>query len=168
VSVWVGFVSNAIPAARGPQVLAQQLSRVGIEQPHVVVIPLHLDSPADPARRRAVISGLDFDTAVQVHRAFAVLVIAESLDRRWEQRRTLFSEHCRNLPFRGAMDARVGPALFPAVQIDLRLVQALEAQPFQGCLLCVPDTGFDLTLAIRVLHPAGQSHGAIVLQHVTI
>ena len=38
-----------------------------------------LTSPADPARRRAVVGGIDFDAAIQVHRAFAELVVAERL-----------------------------------------------------------------------------------------
>jgi hypothetical protein len=42
----------------------------------------------------------------------------------------------------------VGPASFPAVEIDLRLFQALEAQSLERRLLGVADAGFDLALAI--------------------
>jgi hypothetical protein len=37
------------------------------------------------------------------------------------------------------MDARVGPALFPAIQIRLRFFQALEAHPFERRFLRVAD-----------------------------
>jgi hypothetical protein len=39
----------------------------------------------------------------------------------------------------GPMDARVGPALFPAIQIRLRFFQALEAHPFERRFLRVAD-----------------------------
>jgi hypothetical protein len=66
------------------------------------------------------------------------------------------------------MDARIGPALFPAVHIRLRLFQAVETQPFQRRLLRMSDAGFDLAFAFRVLHPAQQSRRAIVLQRITV
>ena len=90
-------------------------------------IPLHLHAPADPARRRAVVSGLDLHAAVQMHRALAVLVIAERLDGQRQQRGPLFGEHRRDLPLGRAVDARVGPALFPVIQVGLRLLEAFEA-----------------------------------------
>jgi hypothetical protein len=66
-------------AAWLPQVLAQQLSRVRMKQPNVPLIPLHLDSPSDPARRSAVVSSLDFHAAIHMNCTFAVLVVAEWL-----------------------------------------------------------------------------------------
>jgi hypothetical protein len=45
--------------------------------------------------------------------------------------RFFFSEHDRNLSFGCAMDARVSPALFPAIQMCLRFFQTLEAHPFE-------------------------------------
>ena len=68
-------------AALLAQVLAQQLTGDGIQQTHMRCIPLDLNAAADPARRRAIVSGLDFDTAIQMHGALAVLVIAERFDR---------------------------------------------------------------------------------------
>ena len=91
------------------------------------VIPLDLNTAADPARRRAVVGGFDFDAAIQVHGSLAVLVIAKRFDRQRKQRRTLFGEHRCDLALGGAVNARVGPALFPAIQIRLRFFQALEA-----------------------------------------
>src|SRR5674476_955196 len=94
-------------------------------------VPLHTDAAADPARRRTIVSRFDFYTAIQVHRAFTVLVIAEGLDGQRQQRRPLLGEHSRDLPLGGAMDARVGPACFPMVQIGLRLLGAFKAQALQ-------------------------------------
>src|ERR1035437_6895510 len=91
-------------------------------------IPLHTDAAADPARRRAIVSSFDLDAAIQVHRAFTVLVIAEGLDGQWQQGRPLFGEHGSDLPLGGAMDARVGPARFPMVQVGLRLFRSGRAR----------------------------------------
>src|ERR1035438_5940204 len=106
---------NAIPAALLAHVFAQQLAGLGIEQTNIQLIPLHAQHAADPARRCAVIGGLDFDAAVQMHDAFAVLVITKGLQRQWQQCGLLFGKHGGDLPFGGAVDAGVGPALFPTV-----------------------------------------------------
>ena len=129
---------------------------------------MHLHAAADPARRRAVVGRLDFHAAIQMHRALAVLVIAEWLHRQRQQGRPLFGEHGRHLPFGGAVDARVGPALLPVVQIGLRLLQAFEAQSFQRRFLGMADASLHLSLAIRIAHAAGQRHDAVVLEHVAI
>ena len=126
-------------AARLAQVLAQQLAGVRVQQPDVPGIPLHLDAPADPARRRAVVGRFDFHAAIQMHRALAVLVIAEGLDGQRQQGRPLFGEHGRDLPLGGAVNARVGPALFPVIQVGLRFLEALEAQAFQRRFLGMAD-----------------------------
>ena len=131
-------------------------------------VPLHTDPPADPARRRAVVSRFDFHAAVQVYRAFPVLVIAEGLDGQRQQGRPLFGEHGRDLPFGGAMDARVGPVRFPMVQVGLRLLQAFEAHALQRGLLRMAHAALHLPFAIRVPHPAGHRDHAVVPQHVGV
>ena len=73
------FGKDAMRTARWTQVLAQQLSGVGMEQANSPPIPLHLDPPADPAWRRAVVSRFDFHAAIQVHAAFTELVMTEGL-----------------------------------------------------------------------------------------
>ena len=98
-----------------------------------------------------------------MHRALAVLVIAERLEWQRQQRRLFLGEHRRHLALGGAVNARVGPALFPVVQIGLRLLQTLEAQALQRRLLRVADAGFDFALAIRIAHPARQRDRAVVL-----
>ena len=106
-------------------------------------VPLDLKMATDPAGRSAVIGGLDFHTPVQVHRAFAVLVVAERFNRQRKQRRALLGEHRRDLSLGGSMNARVGPMCFPAIQIELRIFQAFEAQSLERRLLRVTHTGFD-------------------------
>jgi len=71
-------------------VLAQQLTVVRVQQSHHLAVPLHLDTPTDPARRRAVVSGFDFGAAIQMNGALAVLVIAEGFDGQRQQERPLF------------------------------------------------------------------------------
>jgi len=70
-----------MPAARGAHELAQQLAGLRREQPDVEDVPLHVDLAANPARRRAVVGGLDFDAAVQVGRADALPVVAKRFER---------------------------------------------------------------------------------------
>src|ERR1039457_1796229 len=131
-------------------------------------IPLHTDPPADPARRHAVVSGFDFHAAVEVHRAFTVLVIAEGLDGQRQQGLALFGEHGRDLPRGGAMDARVGPACFPMIQVGLRLLGAFETHALQRCHLRMAHAALDLTLAIRIRHATWHRDHAVVPQHVRV
>jgi hypothetical protein len=66
-----------------------------------------------------------------MNRALAVLVVAERLQRQRLQVRLLFGEHRRDLSLGPAVDARVGPALFPVVQIRLRFFQTFELLALQ-------------------------------------
>jgi len=59
-----------------------------------------------------------------------LLVVAEGFDRR-QQEWPFFCEHDRDLPLGGAVDARVGPARFPVIQVRLGFLQALEAKDLQ-------------------------------------
>ena len=58
--------------------------------------------------------------------------------------------------------------VFPAIQVGLRIFQALEALAFERRLLRMTDAGFDFAFAIRVLHSAWKRCDAVVLQHVTV
>src|SRR3954467_7609069 len=82
-----------MPATLLAAVFAQQLPRPQIQHPYHVTVPLHFHAAADPAWRRAVVSGIDFHAAIQVHAPLAKLVQAERLQRQWQQRRLLFGEH---------------------------------------------------------------------------
>jgi len=66
------FIFNAVSAACLSQVLAQQLASLWIEQADLPGIPLHLHSSSDPSGRCAVISCLNFHTAVQMDRALSI------------------------------------------------------------------------------------------------
>ena len=66
------------------------------------------------------------------------------------------------------MDARVGPARLPAIQIRLRRLERLEAQAAQRRLLRVADAGFDLPFAIGIADAARQRDDAVVREHVAI
>ena len=161
-------VVQAMPAAWGPQMLAQQLPGLRREQADVQIIPLHLDALADPAGRRAVVRGLDFDAAIEMDRPFAVPVIAKRFEREWPERRLLLGKHRRDLPLRRAVDARIGPARLPAIQVRLRLLERLEAESSQRRFLRVPDAGFDFPFAIGIADAARQRDDAVVREHVAI
>ena len=137
---------DPVPAARRAQMLAQELAGLRGEQAHVQIIPLHLHALPDPARRRAVIRGLDFDAAVEMHGAFAEAVIAKRFERERAERGPFLGKHHGDLPLRRAVDARVGPARFPAIQIRLRLVELSKRRPFSGvfCAWPTPASTFPL------------------------
>ena len=139
---------DAIPSALLAYVFAQKLPGLGIEQTHVQLIPLHAQHAPDPAGRRAVVGGFDFDAAIEMHDALAVLVIAKRLQRQRQQRGFLFGKHGGDLPLGGAVNACVGPALLPVIEVGLGFFQSLEAQAFQRCFLRMADTGFDFAFAV--------------------
>ena len=161
------FFLDAISAALLTQMLAKKLVGVRMQDAHVQRIPLHFHRTPDPSRRQAVIGGFDFHTTIQMHYTFSVLVVAERFQRQCLQVRFFFREHRGNLAFGGAMDARVGPAFFPAVEIPLRFFQALEAHPFERGSLGVADPRFHFPFAIRILDPARQRHHAVVREHIS-
>ena len=53
------------------------------------------------------------------------------------------------------MDASIGAAGFPTVQIGLRFFQALEAFSLERRFLGVSDGGLDFAFAIGIFDPAG-------------
>ena len=157
-----------MPAARRADMLAQELPGLGIEQPHVQVVPLHVQATADPAGGCAVIGRLDFDAAIEMHRALAESVIAKRFDRQRTQCRSLVGKHRGDLALRRAVDAGIGPMDLPAIQVRLRGLQRLEAQPLERRLLRVADAGFHFAFAIGIADAARQCDHAVVGEHIAI
>jgi hypothetical protein len=143
-----------MPTTLAAQMLAQQLTGAGIKQTHEHRVPLHVDLPPDPARRRSIVSRINLDATIDMHRALAILVVAERLQRQRLQEGLLFGEHRRYLPLGPAVDARVGPALFPVVEIGLCFFQALELLASQRGFLGVGYTRFDFSFSIWIAHLA--------------
>jgi hypothetical protein len=108
--------------------LAQELAGLGIEQAYEEVVPLHIDATTDSARRRAVVRGLDLHAPIQMHRPHTEAVIAKRLEGQRAERGLLFGKHHGDLAFRRAVDARVGPVRFPAIEIRLRRVERFETR----------------------------------------
>ena len=103
-----------------------------------------------------------------MHRAHAVLVIAERLQRKRLQKGLFLSEHRRHLPLGPAMDTRIGPVRFPVVQIRLRIFQTLELLALQRRHLSMVYATLDFPLSIRITHLARKCGHAIVGQNVAI
>src|SRR6266705_2021473 len=67
-----------------------------------------------------------------------------------------------------AMNAGIGPALFPAIQIRLRFLETLKAHPFEGRFLGVADPGLDFSFSIWISDPASERHRAIMGENISI
>ncbi|MEO6222525.1 MAG: hypothetical protein ABIP90_04695 [Vicinamibacterales bacterium] len=80
-------------------------------------IPLHVEATADPARRGAVESGLDFHAAIEVDGTIAKLVLPKRFEGQRPQGLALLRKHGRDLPFRRAMNAPVPPMGAPAISL---------------------------------------------------
>ena len=161
-------IVDPVIAPRRAQMLTQQLPRLRVDEPHVQVVPLHVDPLADPARRRAVEGGLDFDAAIEMHRAIAEAVVPKRLDGQRPQGGPFFGKHRGHLPLRRAMNARVGPVLVPAIQIGLGGLERLEAQALQRRPLRVADAGFDFPFPIGIADATRQRDDAVVREDVAI
>jgi len=77
------------------------------------------------------------------HFAGGELVDPEGLDGQFHQRRLLFGKHGGHLALGGAVNARVGPVVFPAVEVGLSVFEALEAQALQRRVLGMSDASYD-------------------------
>jgi hypothetical protein len=65
------------------------------------------------------------------------------------------------------MNAGIGPAYLPTIQIGLCLLQALETFSLERSL-GVSHAGFDFSFSIWIFAPTGEGYGAIVRQYVAI
>src|SRR5271166_1531133 len=157
----------AIPAAFLAYMLPQQQSVFWIEDANIKLIPLHMHFSSDPTRRQAVVGGIDFDATVQIHAPLAMLPISKRFQGKRQQGWFFFGKHGGDLSFCSAMNAGIGAACLPTVQIDLGLLQALKAFALERSL-CVADAGFNFSFSIWILDPTGQRYGAIVCQDVAI
>src|SRR5260370_32775395 len=70
-------IADTMSAALAAQMLAQQLTGTRIEQTHEHRVPLHVDLPPDPARWSPVVSRVNLYAPIEMHRALAILVVAE-------------------------------------------------------------------------------------------
>ena len=122
----------------------------------------------DPARAARRSTRLDFDAAIEMDGAVAEAVVAKRLERQRAERRPFLGKHRGDLALRGAVDARVGPVRFPAIEIRLRRLERLEAQALQRRLLRVADAGFDFPFAIGIADATRQRDDAVVREHVAI
>src|SRR2546425_723125 len=112
-------------------VLAQEGPGAQIEDADGARVPLDQEFGPDAARRDAVVGLGDLDAAVEVHGAGAEGVVAEGRRRERAKMRTLLGKHRGDLALGRAVDARVGPAGIPVIEVGLGVLQALEAQALE-------------------------------------
>lgn len=159
-------IADTVSARLATQMLAQQLTGAGIKKTHEHRVPLHLDVSTYPARRRSIVSRVNLDATIDMHRALAILVVAERLERQRLQEGLLFGEHRRYLPQGAAVDALIGPVFFPAIQIRLCFFKTLELLALQRRLLRVGYARFHFSFSIRIAHFTGKRRYAVVGQNI--
>src|SRR3989441_6419938 len=163
----IGGVNRVAPAHGLAAVLAQELACGRIQQADVAGVPLDRDLGAEPTGGRAVVRVVDLDTAVEMDGAGAELVVAKRLDGQRPERGPLLGEHRGDLTLGRAVDAGVGPASIPAIEVRLGGVETLEAQPLERSL-SMADGRLHLALAVGIADATGQRDDAVVRQHVAV
>ena len=103
-----------------------------------------------------------------MHDSLAMLVITKRLEGQWLEEGFFFREHGGDLPFGGAVDARIGAVGLPTIQIGLGFFHTLEALSFERSFLRVTDSGFDFAFAIGILDAARQGYNVVVSENVAI
>src|SRR6476661_8726495 len=66
------------------------------------------------------------------------------------------------------MNARIGPVIFPAIEIGLRGLDRLEALALQRRLLRGPHSALDFAFSIRIADAAWQRDDTVMAQQVAI
>src|SRR3989454_163583 len=99
--------------------------------------------------------------------AGAELVVAKRLDGQWPERGPLLGEHRGDLTLGRAVDAGVGPASIPAIEVRLGGVEILEPQPLERSL-SMADGRLHLAFAVGIADATGQRDDAVVRQHVAV
>src|SRR5208282_5729311 len=122
---------------------------------------------SDPTWGQAVVGEIDFDATVQIHTPLAMLVVAKRFQGKRQQVWFFFRKHGGDLSFCGAMNAGIGTACLPTIQIGLGLLHGLKAFSLERSL-GVADAGFNFSFSIWILDPTWQGYGAIMRQDVAI
>ena len=162
-------VGDAMPAAWRAQMLAQQLAGLRIEQPHVQVVPLHLDALADPAGRRAVVRGLDLDAAIEMHGALAVPVVAKRLERAAGRARAAPRQTSRRPGASSCRGCACRPSASPSDRDrPARPRASRSAAPCSGVFCAWPTPASTLPLRSGSRDATRQRDDAVVRQHVAI
>src|SRR6266850_7323872 len=110
-------MDDMTPARGLAAVFPQELAGARIEQADVTGVPLHGDFSTEPAGWSTVVAAVDLDAVIEMHGAAPELVVAEWRQRQRPQGRPLLGKHRGDLALGGAVDAGVGPARVPAIEI---------------------------------------------------
>ena len=143
-----------------------------VEHPQQPGLPAHPDLPAHILRRHGVISPLQLDIAIPMHRAWRFFKHREQTRRQRQQLGAFhFVEHLADLLPGGAVNARVGHAAFPFRKKQVLRRQTFKAAALERVVLGELHARLDLALVLRHGRARRQHHRAVVaaeLRHLRV
>ena len=134
-----------------------------VEHPDQPGLPAHPDLPADILRRHGIISPLQLNVTIPMHRAGRFFKHREQTRRQRQQFGAFhFVEHLADLLPGGAMNARVRHAAFPLRKKQVLRRQTRKAPALERVVLAILDPGLDLAFVARHRRSGRQHHRAVV------
>ena len=134
-----------------------------IEHPQHPRLPTRPDLPAHILWRHGVVSPLQLNVAIPMHRAWRFFKDRKQTRRQGQQLGAFhFLEHLANLLPRGAMNAGVGHAAFPLREKQVLRRQTFKAAALEGVVLGKLHARLNLAFVPRHGWTCRQHHGPVV------
>lgn len=144
---------------------ADQRQRVQVADLDLVLIEADQHLGADRGRARGIPGAVNLNGGVVLHRARALLEVAEALDRQRLEVGALLLEHLLDLALGPAVNALGRPLLFPMHEKGVLRLDRFEAPPRQSRGLGVLDRVFHGPFSVRITNAGRIGHDRVMGEH---